>query len=59
MGLVDALIRAEKDFDLLVVPGADHLVSRNAYVNRREWDFLVRNLQGVVPPDEFRLRFTP
>jgi dipeptidyl aminopeptidase/acylaminoacyl peptidase len=49
----DALIRAGKDFDLLVVPNADHGARgpQSAYVQRRLQDFFVRHLQGKEPPD--------
>jgi dipeptidyl-peptidase 4 len=52
--LVDALIRADKDFDLLIVPGAGHGPG-GPYVTRRMWDYFVRNLQGVEPPDGYHL----
>jgi dipeptidyl aminopeptidase/acylaminoacyl peptidase len=48
MQVVNALIKADKDFDLLVVPGAGHGVG-GAYGIRRMRDFLVRNLLGVEP----------
>ncbi len=48
--LVDALIKAGKDFDLLVVPGMDHS-DGGAYGRRRLQDFFVRHLHGVEPPD--------
>jgi dipeptidyl aminopeptidase/acylaminoacyl peptidase len=48
--LADALIKAGKDFDLLVVPGAGHGMG-GAYGNRRLQDFFVRHLLGVEPPD--------
>ncbi|MCP2245601.1 S9 family peptidase [Lentzea aerocolonigenes] len=49
--LADALITAGKDFELLIVPGAEHLyLDRIAYVRTRCWDFLVRELMGVEPP---------
>jgi dipeptidyl aminopeptidase/acylaminoacyl peptidase len=48
--LVDALIKAKKDFDLLVMPGQGH-TSGGAYGNRRRRDFLVRHLLGVEPPN--------
>ena len=52
MRLVDALIRANKDFDLLIVPNADHsLMHHRAYFVRRRWDFFVRHLLGETPPD--------
>ena len=50
MRLVDALIKAGKDFDLLVVPGAGH-GSGGAYGTRRRQDFFVRYLLGIEPPD--------
>jgi len=51
MRLVDALIKANKDFDLLVVPNADHSLFVNAsYWLRRRWDYFVRHLLGEEPP---------
>jgi len=49
MQVVDALIRADKDFDLVVVPGADHGVGESSYLVRRRQDFFVRHLHGVEP----------
>jgi dipeptidyl aminopeptidase/acylaminoacyl peptidase len=46
----DALIKAGKDFDLLVVPGGGH-GSGGAYGQRRLQDFFVRHLLGAEPPD--------
>jgi dipeptidyl-peptidase 4 len=49
--LADALIAAGKEFELLIVPGAEHLfIDRMAFVRTRAWDFLVRSLMGVEPP---------
>ncbi len=48
--LVDALIKAQKDFDLIVVPGGGHGAG-GAYGQRRVQDFFVRHLQGVDPPN--------
>jgi dipeptidyl aminopeptidase/acylaminoacyl peptidase len=61
MQVVDALIRAGKDFDLVVVPGAGHGMG-GAYGARRLQDFFVRHLLGVTPPDrnsEARAQITP
>jgi dipeptidyl-peptidase-4 len=49
MQVVDALIKADKDFDLLVIPGAGHGVAGTPYGQRRQADFFVRNLLGVEP----------
>jgi dipeptidyl aminopeptidase/acylaminoacyl peptidase len=48
--LADALIKAGKDFDLIVVPGAGHGMG-GAYGVRRKNDFFVRHLLGQEPPD--------
>jgi dipeptidyl-peptidase-4 len=49
MQVVDALIKADKDFDLLVVPGAGHGVAGRPYASRRRADYFVRHLLGVEP----------
>jgi dipeptidyl aminopeptidase/acylaminoacyl peptidase len=51
MRLVDALIKANKDFDLLIIPNAvHHDVMLNGYWVRRRWDYLIRHLMGAEPP---------
>ncbi|MGH3637990.1 MAG: DPP IV N-terminal domain-containing protein [Mycobacterium sp.] len=55
--LVDALIKADKDFDMLLIPGAEHaLIGRQHYFLRRTWDYFVRHLHGTEPP---RYRLAP
>ncbi len=49
MQVVSALIRADKDFDLLVIPGRGHGAAGTPYGRRRLQDFLVRHLLGVEP----------
>jgi dipeptidyl aminopeptidase/acylaminoacyl peptidase len=49
MQVVNALIKADKDFELLVVPGAGHGVGETPYAARRRMDFFVRALHGVEP----------
>lgn len=48
MQVVNALIKADKDFDLLVIPGVDH-GGGGKYAERRRRDFFVRHLLGVEP----------
>jgi dipeptidyl aminopeptidase/acylaminoacyl peptidase len=58
LGLVDALIRANRDFDLLVVPNeGHHLLLTNGYVQRRVFDYFVHHLLGETPPRDFDIRF--
>ena len=47
---VDALIKAGKDFDMLVVPGADH-GAPSRITQRKTHDFFLRNLLHEEPPD--------
>jgi dipeptidyl aminopeptidase/acylaminoacyl peptidase len=47
---VDALIKAKKDFDFLLVPGGGHGAG-GEYGQRRLRDFFVRHLLGQEPPD--------
>ena len=48
--LVDALIRANKDFEFLLVPGAGHGVGDSSpYLKRKRRDFFVRHLHDVTP----------
>jgi dipeptidyl aminopeptidase/acylaminoacyl peptidase len=51
MQVVNALVKAGKDFELLIVPGAGHGVGESPYGSRRRADFFVRHLLGVEPPD--------
>ncbi|MCP4710419.1 MAG: prolyl oligopeptidase family serine peptidase [Planctomycetes bacterium] len=51
--VVDALIAANKDFDLLLLPNRGHGFSSEPYMMRRRWDYFVRHLQEVEPPKEY------
>ena len=51
MRLADALIKADKDFELLVVPNANHGMG-GAYGQRRMRDFFVRHLLGTETPGQ-------
>jgi dipeptidyl aminopeptidase/acylaminoacyl peptidase len=55
--VVDALIKANKDFDLLLIPNAHHGYGpASSYMMRRRWDYFVKYLQGGVPPKEYELK---
>jgi dipeptidyl aminopeptidase/acylaminoacyl peptidase len=54
--VVDALIKANKDFDLLLLPNQHHgYGAESYYMMRRRWDYFVRYLLGVEPPHEYEL----
>jgi dipeptidyl aminopeptidase/acylaminoacyl peptidase len=48
--VVDALIKANKDFDLIIFPNRTHGFGNEPYMVRRRWDYFVRHLLGVEPP---------
>ena len=47
--MVYPLIKANKEFELVVIPGAHHTVGE-AYGEHKRYDFFVRHLLGVNPP---------
>ena len=54
--VVDALIKANKDFDLLMLPNQAHGYGADSnYMTRRRWDYFVRYLMGAEPPKEYEL----
>lgn len=52
--VVQALIEAEKDFDLLLLPEADHGFGNSRYFMKKRWDYFVRHLAGQEPVADFR-----
>jgi dipeptidyl aminopeptidase/acylaminoacyl peptidase len=55
--VVDALIKANKDFDLIMIPNAKHgYRSAAPYITRRRWDYFVHYLAGGTPPAEYRMK---
>ncbi len=58
--VVDALIKANKDFDLIIFPNARHGYGADSlYMMRRRWDYFVKNLLGAEPPKEYKLVSKP
>lgn len=54
--VVDALVKANKDFDLVIFPNARHGYGADSYyMMRRRWDYFVKNLLGAEPPKEYKL----
>ena len=54
--LIDALTKANKDYDLLVVPNGNHRFGNDPYFNRRRWDYFTRHLLGMEPPTDFQIK---
>jgi hypothetical protein len=57
--VVDELIKANKDFDLLLLPNRGHGFGNEPYMVRRRWDYFVRHLLGAEPPTGYELRPPP
>jgi dipeptidyl aminopeptidase/acylaminoacyl peptidase len=55
--VVEALIKANKDFDLLIIPNVAHGYGEaSQYMTRRRWDYFVKNLAGNIPPHEYEMK---
>jgi dipeptidyl aminopeptidase/acylaminoacyl peptidase len=60
MLVVDALVRANKDFELIIFPNAGHgYGAAGNYMMRRRWDFFVRHLLNATPPAQYEIPTTP
>lgn len=74
MRMVDALIAANKDFEMLIIPNTNHglfdlrrglkafespWARGNTYFLRKRWDFFVRNLVGAEPPAGYKIGEPP
>ena len=57
--VVNALIAANKEFDLLILPDRAHAIHQEPYVIRRTWDFFVRHLMGAEPPRDYVIKPAP
>ena len=51
--VVDALIAANKDFDLILFPNRGHGFGGENYMIRKRWDYFVKHLLGAEPPKEY------
>ncbi len=53
--VVNELIKANKDFDLILLPNRAHGFGNEAYMVRRRWDYFVKYLLGAEPPREYEI----
>jgi dipeptidyl aminopeptidase/acylaminoacyl peptidase len=54
--VAEALIKANKDFDELIIPNVHHgYAAASNYMMRRRWDYFVRYLLGAEPPKEYEI----
>ncbi len=58
--VVEALIKANRDFDMIAIPNVHHgYAAATPYITRRRWDYFVRCLAGNIPPHEYQLQAWP
>ncbi len=56
--VVEALEKANKDFDLIIFPSSRHgYGAYSLYMMRRRWDYFVQNLMGATHPKEFEIKY--
>ncbi|TSD64055.1 prolyl oligopeptidase family serine peptidase [Inquilinus sp. KBS0705] len=57
--VVEALEKANKDYDLVIFPNSAHGYGQySPYMMRRRWDYFVKNLLGATPPKEYQIKGT-
>lgn len=55
--VVEALEKANKDYDLVIFPNSRHgFGAYTNYMMRRRWDYFVQHLLGLTPPKEYLIK---
>lgn len=54
--VIDELIKANKDFDMFIMPNRNHGFASEPYMVRRTWDYFVQHLLGVTPPAGYEIK---
>jgi len=54
--MVQALIEAEKDFDLVIFPEAKHGFGNSRYFMKKRWNYFVKHLHNIEPPEDFQFK---
>lgn len=57
--VMNALTKANKSFDMMVVPNGSHGMVYNMYFRRRRWDYFVEHLIGATPPRDYLITTAP
>ena len=57
--VADALIKANKEFDMLLIPNSPHGYIPANYVMRRRWDYFVKYLLDAEPPHDYVIPSAP
>ncbi|MBL8982753.1 MAG: S9 family peptidase, partial [Gemmatimonadetes bacterium] len=54
--VIDELVKANKDFDMFIMPNRNHGFASEPYMVRRTWDYFVQHLLGVTPPAGYEIK---
>ncbi len=55
--VADALIKANKDYDFILLPNARHGFGKDSYyIMRKRWDYFVQHLMQATPPKEYQIK---
>lgn len=57
--VIDELIKANKDFDMFIMPNRNHGFAAEPYMVRRTWDYFVKHLLGMEPPAGYEIKAPP
>lgn len=57
--VIDELIKANKDFDMFIMPNRNHGFAAEPYMVRRTWDYFVKHLLGIDPPAGYEIKAPP
>ncbi len=57
--VADALIKANKEFDMLLIPNSAHGYAPASYVMRRRWDYFVKYLLDAEGPRDYVIPSAP
>jgi dipeptidyl aminopeptidase/acylaminoacyl peptidase len=59
MLVIEALEKANKDYDLVLFPNSHHGYGQYSfYMMRRRWDYFVKNLLKATPPKEYEFHYS-
>ncbi|MDE3183374.1 MAG: DPP IV N-terminal domain-containing protein [Bacteroidota bacterium] len=59
MLVIQALEKANKDYDLVIFPNSHHGYGQySLYMMRKRWDYFVKNLLGAVPPKDYEFHYS-
>ncbi len=53
--LANALMEANRDFEMLIIPNEDHSMYDHKFFTRKRWDYFTRHLIGMEPPTNYEI----